>query len=603
MSALLARGFSMVVHWTYLTQTIAALVIIAAAVPIFHSYRRWDAGWLSDLVDKSISEMRQKRRSRIFDRLRASLRPRSFMHTVQGAAYGGIRGIFQYLRYGFWRGLLVLYMPSAATVLLALLLFGLILYLPHRPGHLLEAMEFWNWPADLPSTGTDNAQEGYSHLCEGLIVIVIALIVFVAESIRSSRSAEGKRVLLKISFLWPLAVGVTVMQFGFLYPPATALAASATILLAFATIYAFARVLRNLIDPEASALEQRQFLRDRVKDIVLDSVRQRVGNKLLFDEFRGEGSSGIRATLSKSSIPYGGKDYITIDAISGGILVDINLEKLKELGRFLQSRVALAEDPIQQGTADTETTSGPSTNAPKAKVKAKRVHAYLLRRFREDLSEDTVFTNDRALLAIRKDIVKSPELLGEIQSRALAAFEFSPSEPSSTAFRREMQSTKDALIAAIKSSSLGEIEMLRSTYFLVAEQFLITLNELGGGYTAEQAKEERRGFFSERWNEVRWLVSDVQDLLAVAAQQSNVDVARLIVVLPAIIAIRAFQGGDQLLFQEFTGFASYIYMLGKEKSANADVGAYFVAKSWEYIKEIFDHYLQISMPTGDDDDE
>jgi hypothetical protein len=603
MSALLASGFSIAIHWTYLPHTIGAFVAAAIAVRTFRPYRRWHAGWLSYLVEKTIREMQQKQRSRFFNQLREALRLRSFIHTAQGAIYGFIRGVSQYIRSGFWRGLFAFYMPSAATVLLALFVLWLVLYMPHRPGHLLEALEFWNWPADLPSTTADNAQEGFSHLYEGLIIIVIALIVFVAESIRSSRSADEKRVLLKISFLWPLAVIITVMQFGFLYPPATTLAASATILVAFATIYAFARVLKNLIDPEASALEQRQFLRGRVKDIVMDSARQRVGNKLLFDEFREDGSSGIRATLSKSFIPDGGKNYITIDAMNGGILVDINIEKLKELGRFLQSCVAPAEEPIRQGTADTETISGPSANAPKAKNQAKRIHAYLLRRFREELSEDTVFTNDRALLAVRKDIVISPELLGEIQSRALAAFKFSPSEPSSTAFRREMQSTKDALIAAIKSSSLGEIETLRSTYLLVAEQFIITLNELGGGYTAEQAKEERRSFFSERWNEVRWLMSDVRDLLAVAAQQPNVDVARLIVVLPAIIAIRAFQGGDQLLFQEFTGFATYLYVLGKEKSADAGVGAYFVAKSWEYIKEIFDRYLQISMPTGDDDDE
>ena len=493
-------------------------------------------------------------------------------------------------------------MPSVATVAVALFLLAGVLFIPHWPSHFALFYHVLQWPEVLASTFDASGEEGFSHLFEGLIVVVIALIVFVAESVRTSRSADGKRVLLKISNLWLLAVLITILPFSFLYPPATVLSAVIVISVALATLYGFARVLQNLIDPEAGALEQRAFLRGRVQNIIIDSARQRVGNKLLFDEFGIESNSGIRATLSKSFIPDGAKNYAIVDAPSAGILADINVERLRELGHFLQTRDERGQSDIIQGTEISDAIAGPSPTAPQARKKQGPPRAYLLRRYREEVTEATIFSNDRALLAVHKDLVKRPGVLDEVQSRVRTIFKFGASEPASAAFRREMQSTKDFLIAAIKASSLGEIEELRATYLLVAEQFLITLNDLGGGYTAEQAKEERRSFPSDRWNEIRWLVTDVRDLLSVAAQQTSVDAVRLIAVLPILIAIRAFQAGDQLLFQEFTSFATYLYALGKDKATSPEVGTYLVKKSWEYMKELMDNYLQMSLPTDDDDD-
>ncbi|MDR3528105.1 MAG: hypothetical protein P4L57_12585 [Rhizomicrobium sp.] len=598
----LKNGIGACIHWHYFPNTLIAVALVGIAALSIRPYRRWHTGWLSYQIDKSIRGMERKRRASNLSELLKSLRPRSAFRTLQHGIFGSIRATYQYARYDLWSHIGAFYMPSVATVAIALLLLGGVLFLPHWPAHFALVYHVLQWPEELASTFDAVSEQGFSHLFEGLIVVVIALIVFVAESVRTSRSADEKRVLLKISNLWPLAVLITILPFGFLYPPATVLSAALVILVALATVYGFARVLQNLIDPEAGLLEQRAFLRGRVQNIVIDSARQRVGNKLLFDEFGMDSDSGIRATLSKSFIPDGAKNYVIIDAPSAGILADINVERLKALGRFLQARDERGQSDIVQGAEQSDTIAGPSQTAPQARKQPERPRAYLLRRYREEVTEDTIFSNDRALLAVHKDLVKRPGVLEEVQSRVRIIFKFNLSEPSSAAFRREMQSTKDLLIAAIKASSLGEIEELRATYLLVAEQFLITLNNLGGGYTAKQAKEERRSFPSERWNEIRWIVTDVRDLLAVAAQQTSVDSVRLIAVLPILIAIRAFQAGDQLLFQEFTNFATYLYALGKDKATSPEVGTYLVRKSWEYMKELFDNYLQMSLPTDDDDD-
>ena len=545
--------------------------------------------------------MRNAKRAKEANKHQNNLTAHVLFDAVQRAIFGLIRSLLQYTRRDLWIQLATYYMPSLATVAAALLILGCTLFIPHVPMHFALVYQVLQWPKELGSSFDDQGEAGFSHLFEGLIVVVIALIVFVAESVRTSRSGDEKRVLLKISNLWPLAVLITILPFGFLYPPATVLSAALVIAVALLTVYSFAKVLQNLIDPETGLLEQRAFLKSRVERMVMESARQRVGNRILFDEFGPDAKAGIRATISKSFIPGNAKNYQLFDVPSAGILVDINMHRLRELAHFLQEREEENQPDLNQAVDDTAFTTGPSKTAPKANTNSVKTRAYLLRRYGEEVTEDSVFSSDRALIAIHKDIAKRPNVHIEVESRIKTIFKFDRAEPSSAAFRREMQSTKDLLIAAIKESSLGEIEQLRTTYLLVAEQFLITLNNLGGGYTAQQAKEERRSFLSERWNEVRWLTTDVRDLLAVAAAQSSVDVVRLIAVIPFLVAIRAFQAGDQLLFQEFTSFATYLFVLGRDKAGSTEVSAYLVRKSWEYVKEIFDNYLETSLP-GDDDD-
>ena len=76
------------------------------------------------------------------------------------------------------------------------------------------------WPALLSNLAKD---ENFKKIFEGLIVIAVALIVFVAESIRDSDNAEKKRVLLRISYLWPLTLAVTLFPLGYLFGELTRL--------------------------------------------------------------------------------------------------------------------------------------------------------------------------------------------------------------------------------------------------------------------------------------------------------------------------------------------------------------------------------------------
>jgi hypothetical protein len=182
-------------------------------------------------------------------------------------------------------------------------------------------------------------------------------------------------------------------------------------------------------------------------------------------------------------------------------------------------------------------------------------------------------------------------MVDEVRSRMIQIFRFSTTESASLEFRREMQSTKDRLVAAIRSAAMGEVEELTATYMLVAEEFLTTLNELGGGYTAEQARNERGAFF-QGWNEVRWLVSDIRELIMVASDTDNANVIEKISYLPYSIAARAIQAGDHLLFQELLAFATFIYWLASAKPASSSARSIMIERSWRFLKELSDFYVQ-----------
>ena len=162
---------------------------------------------------------------------------------------------------------------------------------------------------------TDLASEGkigdaITGAFTGLVVVVIALIVFVAESIRDDNDYERKRQLVKISWLWPLGVAATLMPFGFLWSAARGFTVLLEVLVAGLTILALGSVLRSLLDPETRARNRFSLLRSRVRRTVIDSARERVGNTVLLgqlgpgnriDTFQYLTSRSLIETMSKDT--------------------------------------------------------------------------------------------------------------------------------------------------------------------------------------------------------------------------------------------------------------------------------------------------------------
>ena len=444
--------------------------------------------------------------------------------------------------------------------------------------------------------------EAPAKILDGLIAIVIALIFFIAESIRSGKSSDEKRVLLKVSNLWLLGLLITAIPLVYLYPPGTGLGVLAIVFIAGLTLWTFGRVVILLLSPNAIASAQRTFLRQRIRNVVIASARQRIGNNILSERLGADKDIRMNLTLSKSWLPGAVSKYEFIEAPNKGLLTDVNLDEL----RRMMTAVNMREEGLRRVPAPTlaQGTAAPRRRRARPASAPPESSIYLLRRFGEEAPKgDNIFAPDMSILAIRRTVANKDGLLAELRLRCRRAFKFDEKAPPSSAFRMEMKVTKDRLISAIASGALGEIDELRQTYLDVAEEFLIALNDLGGGYSAEQARKERNTFFGG-WTEVSWLRDDIRDLVEAASRTNVTDIIGKMAFLPFAIATRAFVAGDQLLFQEFMTFGSYIYFLGNAKPAeDKKIADYMKERSWRYIKEVMHFYVETSLNDGDSDDD
>ncbi len=589
------RHLASAVSWDYFAPAFVGVILLAAAIPFHRAYRNWRRAWLSQAAEDEINRLRRRHLTQRSASLK--LDARSILRWCRRFSFQLVEQVSRYGFRGFWRELRSIYLPSLASFIGLLVVFAVLLFIPHFPQHaeaLYHPVALWR---ELTSDLQD--KDSVPRIFEGLIIVVIALIVFVAESIRSSKTSDEKRVLLKISKLWLLTLLITASPFLFLYSDPTGLTAVLAAIIAALTLWAFAQILRNLIDATANTAAQRDFLKARVRSLILDSARQRVGNRILFDKLGFDKEISLGSAISKSWLPGGEASYVFIDAPGEGILSDINLLELGKLASFFKRL-----DSDMRALSLTEPSRRrDSTPAPRRRqtITQQQDTGYLLRRFREQLPEkNSIFSRDQSVLAVSRRLVERRDTIEELTRRASEIFRFSAAEPTSSAFRNEMQSTRDRLIAAIGEVSLGTIDELRQTYLFVAEQFLEMLNELGGGYSADQAREERNSFF-EGWNEVRWLVDDVRELIIAAAKSDNTDVIGKITYLPFAIATRAVIAGDHLLYQEFLKFTPFIYSLGAEK-LNTRVRSYMIERAWRYLRELTDFYIQSPLSEEDPDD-
>ena len=562
-------------NWTYALAVFATLVGVLA----HHRYRRWHQSWLSALIDIRIKELGGERRRGRFETLRY-LSTRTVYLASRSSLFRLIERAERYI-FASPRLFQNYYFPSLASFVLVAAVTAAVFYLPHYLA--FENLKLASLLDNL--SHPDVAQK----IFEGLALIAVGLIIFVAESIRDAQNPDYKRVLLRISYLWPLTLAVTLFPLGYLAGDLT----GTVIVLLFALvaffIYAFSNVLRNLLDPDAREQSLKGLLKDRIRSLIMDSVRERVGNNILLQML------GPDKELALEYLPPGfwtsdkATNYVRVYHAHSGWLCDINLDDLRNLVRLVNDQYRrLNEIGHEQGLATAaKFTSSPATSSAQAEAGP---IIYLLKRFGEQLAAESLFSTGNAVLAIPRELSRDAGLMGEIRRRTSHAFKLTTAEPSSIAFRREIRGTKDRLIAAIRSVSIGAVEDLRGTFLEIAEEFLKTLHELGGGYSADQARQERSNIF-EGWNEIRWLVRDTRELLIVAAETNNSDVIGSIAFLPFAIATRAVVARDHLLFEEFTPFATFVYELAAAKPANAPIRQYMIDRSWRYLFELCEYYV------------
>lgn len=435
---------------------------------------------------------------------------------------------------------------------------------------------------------TSNHFQNLIAVHAGIGTIIFALLIFVAESLRDDESKDKARVLLKESLLYPLAIAEIITFFSFLWwENINQLIIIPIILVGLFAIYSLSKLIYTLLNVHFLHEKRLELLKDRVKKSISLAIDERLGNNYLINRL-GENKTELTYTpLSERDT----ENYHFFDASKEGVIIDIDLCLLDKIAKLLELEAnkngfSFYENklrPVEEGISDFESTQGQSSKATYAK--ADKYYFGLAKKYHDRIDQD-----HKTLIKVHKSILKTPDTIKELEGLVREIFKIGRRDNYSEQVRFELSGLKDQFIEAINTKKLGRMEDFRQIYLGLAESFLESMNECGGGYSYEQAKKEMGNIF-EGWSEIQWLDDSLRELLIKSAQTHDEETIREVAYIPAAIAIRAIKIRDHFIFQKFLKFIPYFHHLGY-REPDKSVRGFIHNRSVTWLKEIANYFIE-----------
>ena len=425
----------------------------------------------------------------------------------------------------------------------------------------------------------------------GIATIIFGILIFVAESGRDDKTKDKIRVLLKESFIFPLAVAEIFVFFFFIQDHVNFLGLLSIGIVGLLTIISLHKTIAVLMSGHCFNQKRAELLKELLQQSVDLAIDERIGNNILFSMLNGK---EIKLKFNPLSVNIRSGFYC-FNAEKVGIVSDIDLEALKEFAKIIDEEARqkgfsfeggeIVELDSEEETKEDSEIEG--TQKPKSKELIKNDQRYLMKKFHDLINE-----KNRTLICVDKNLIEGSQRLAELEHLVKKAFIIEPMDNFTKEVRYEISGLKDQFITAILNRHLGEIEELYSIYLELAKGFLERITECSGGYSFEDARKEFYSPFGG-WEEVGWLSSDIQDIFEKAMQSCDREVIRKVAYLPMAIAVRAIENYDHYLFQEFINFAVLMYIRAKEINRNdRALKDYLVDRSWRWLKEISFFYIE-----------
>lgn len=419
----------------------------------------------------------------------------------------------------------------------------------------------------------------------GIGMIIFALLIFIAESMRDDETKDRVRVLLRESHIWLLTIAEILVFLIFIWGDVNWLIVIPTLIIGLFTIYSMGSILQVMLSSYAFSRKRAQLLKERLQQSINLAIDERLGNNILLNGFIQKSIKLVYQSLCNDSQP--GFHYFKTE--KRGIITDIDLKQLEVFAEIIEEQAKLNgfsfEERLEDGAIDT-TTDHDSVLASTASENRYKVHSsrFLRMKYREKVDDD-----NNTLVKVDEIILRNANI-DKLNSYIKRAFTIKQSDDFNKHIRRELSGVRDQFIKAISENQLSEIEDLKELYTELASAFLEVVSSYGVTHSFEQAKMERNDLLGG-WKEVKWLSSDIEELYHVAFRTGDLRTVRAIIFLPFSIAIKAIKYKDHYLFQEFMPFARILYHYSgqaKEKGLKE----LMIDRSWRYIKEIAQFHIE-----------
>ena len=459
-----------------------------------------------------------------------------------------------------------LYFPSLKTTKFLIFVFILILSFSHLP----TLLPFRN--SNLPFLSTiDKTSNFYQCLIAihaAIGVIIFALIILIAESLRDKTTNQG-RVLLKATFLYPLVVSEIIALMMFLFGDIFHLCIVPTIVIGLFTIWALSKVISLLLDKNKMFKEHTRLQADRVTRSIDYAINESIGNEILFQEL-----SDKNIKLKFTYFLHDEQNYEVFYAPESGIITNIKLDELKLIGDTLEDMTNLNGNVCLEQDKKASRTEL-SNRSPS-------IDGYILGFYGSKVEK-----NKSALFCFSKEIIGHDQrAINKLNRHCLAAFVISR-EPVSN-FREEVKhdisNIKDGFIAAIENNKLGEIDEYSQLYLSLANAVLDNISKTFRPFTYSEAVATRGQLFNE-WKEINWLTQDISEIIDFALNSNHLINMSKVIYLPVAIARSALAYRDHFLFQNALPLVEKIYYNSKH-AKNTKITDFLTDRSWRYLNEL-----------------
>lgn len=378
----------------------------------------------------------------------------------------------------------------------------------------------------------------------GISTIIFALIIFIAESSRDHR--DKVRVLLKVSFLFPLLVVTIFGFFNFLWGNINYWSVLFILGIGFSVIFSASRLFLILLNKSAFQKEYINLLKDRFKKSIELAIDERLGYDILLEK------------LNDIELDY----FFYVDDIDKyycfysseeGIIADINLDKLA----YFAKRVEL-----EANKQDVKYPFDFDGRMEEFQLKYGQ-ERYLCRTYKDNVTETDI------LLCFNKSLIKDIYLIKEFEKLVKEIFVITKGDNFSKQVRLDLKDSMEQFIDAIKNEKMSQIEQCSEIYQVLVETLLGLLDNYGIQYSFKRARKESVIAYKGS-NEIRWLLDDIKEIFEVGIKSQNKKIIDELDLLVIIIVWKSISFNNHYVYQQLMNYFSVIYRISQEISTDQE---------------------------------
>lgn len=367
----------------------------------------------------------------------------------------------------------------------------------------------------------------YLSIHLGIGTIIFALFILIAESMRDEQFKDKARILLKVTYLWPLTVFEVLVLVSFLSPNTKFIFHVGLIIcVAIFTLFAIARIILNLIDIDIYVENRIKFYEKIVLRSLSGSIEERndiSSFNLEFEKFKPQ--------FNISFEPINKLDFHHIKSNKYGIIHSIDINKIEDLKELIENSQIKDTNISASSDITISTYQSSSVQIDPQIIFAKNIG--------QELNDE-----DNILVYIKQEIIDEEDLI-TTEKLIKNIFRIKNKTSDKVDLRLNFSSLREDMIFAIKSENSFLIRLTREIYSKITEIMIyeigkypkLTINDL---------------------EEIKWLIEDISYLYEKILSTDNIDLIKNMIYLPFKLTLIAKKAKVKELHEYFMQFNSKI---------------------------------------------